>query len=218
MQYRMTIKYTFCKMKTGAEYLHSKQKRAVDLVLSSLASPMDIGAAAIAKHTFAEPGQLYFYQERTGQKANQLVLKKIRTLDDNGVTLGGLAQVFRNKGIDELPQIAAVRDGHMSIFGSRPLIPEEYEEIRAQASKTVSGRELLAQHDDIVMPAKRGLLSRYGLFCHTAGYDNAVEQRLSMDIYDHACASLEYDIRTLSMCISAAVNNELLHRGRPTTS
>jgi lipopolysaccharide/colanic/teichoic acid biosynthesis glycosyltransferase len=205
-------------MKTGAEYLHSRQKRAVDIVFSSLAFPLDMGAAAIAEHTFAEPGQLYFFQERTGQDANNLTLKKIRTLDNSGVVLSGLAQMFRNKGIDELPQIAAVRAGHMSVFGSRPLIPNEYDEIRDKASETRAGRSLLAEHDEIVMPAKRGLLSRYGLFCHTAGYENKVEQRLSMDIYDHVNASLEYDFRTLVMCIGAAINNELLHRGKGTNS
>lgn len=204
-------------MKTGAEYLHSKQKRAVDIAFSTLFSPSDIGAATIAKHTFAEPGRLYFYQERTGHHANNLILKKIRTLDDNGVILSGLAQMFRNKGLDELPQLAAVREGLMSVFGSRPLIPNEYDQIRDKAGETRAGRSLLAEHDEIVMPAKRGLLSRYGLFCHTAGYENTVEQRLSMDIYDHVNASLEYDFRTLAMCVSAVINNELLHRGRSTT-
>ena len=205
-------------MKTGAEYLHSRQKRAVDVVLSSLASPLDIGAATIAKHTFAEPDQLYFHQERTGQKVNQMILRKIRTLDENGVILGGLAQMFRNKGLDELPQIAAIRAGQMSIFGSRPLILEEYEDIRAEASRTNQGRELLAQHDDIVIPAKRGLLSRYGLLCHTAGYDSGVEQRLATDIYDHTSASLRYDFETLGMAISMAIRNELLHgSGNPTS-
>ncbi len=205
-------------MKTGVEYLHSRQKRAVDIALSSLASPLDIGATTIAKHTFAESDQLYFYQGRTGQKANQLILRKIRTLDDEGIVLGGLAQMFRNKGLDELPQIAAVRAGQMSIFGSRPLIPDEYERIRAEANETNHGRELLAQHDEIVMPAKRGLLSRYALLCHTAGYDSGVEQRLAADIQDHTNASLGYDFGTLAMAVSMAVRNELLHGSGTTTS
>ncbi len=205
-------------MKSGAEYLHSKQKRAVDITLGSLLSPLDLGASVVAELSFAEPGKLYFHQERTGKNAETFTMKKIRTLDDNGIILGGLAQWFRDKGIDELSQLAAIRNGQMSFFGSRPLIPEEYEDLRTQASKTLEGRNLLAQHDDIVMPAKRGLFSRYGLLCHTGGYGNPVEQRLSMDIEDHVNASLSYDVQTLYLGIKMAVNNELLRRGSSPTS
>lgn len=204
-------------MKTGAEYLHSKQKRAVDIALGSLLSPLGLGACVVAELSFGEPGRLFFYQERTGQNAEPFMMKKIRTLNDKGIVLGGLAQWFRDKGVDELSQLAAIRSGQMSFFGSRPLIPEEYDNLRTQATKTLRGRELLAEHDDVVMPAKRGLFSRYGLLCHTGGYGNPVEQRLSMDIEDHANASFSYDVQTLYMGLKMAVNNELLRRGNPTS-
>jgi lipopolysaccharide/colanic/teichoic acid biosynthesis glycosyltransferase len=205
-------------MKTGVEYLHSRQKRAVDIALGLLVAPADIGAVIVAKHNFADAEQPYFYQERVGQNADIFIMRKIRTLDENGIILGGLASVFRGKGLDELPQLAAVRDGTMSFFGSRPLIPEEYDAIRVKAGETNRGKELIAKFNDIVVPAKRGLLSRFGLRCHTQGYDQTVEQRLESDIQDHENASLTYDLQTLGMCISAAVKNELLHRGGNTTS
>lgn len=205
-------------MKTGVEYLHSKQKRAVDIALSSLLAPADIGAVKVAKFGFAEAGRLYFYQERTGQNADLITMRKIRTLDDNGVVLNGLAQIFRNKGLDELPQLTAIRSGEMSFFGSRPLIAEEYEDIRVQANETLRGKGLLAMHDDIVMPAKRGLLSRTAIHWHMNGYDNNVERRLFMDVQDHANASLKYDLATLRIGITMVLKNELLHGGNNATS
>lgn len=206
-------------MKTGVAYLESPEKRAVDLTIGCLLSPVDKGAEALAWATFAEAENLFFIQERVGQHGGRLLLKKIRTLDDNGRVLSPLADLFRNKGLDELPQLAAIREGTMSFFGTRPLIPDEEEYIRWKAGKTLKGRNLLAQREDIVTPAKRGLASRYGFYSHLygynknkRGYDINVKRRLNMDIKDHVNASFAYDMRTLLIGLRLATHSEILRR------
>lgn len=197
-------------MKRGPEYLHSTEKRAVDLIIGSLLVPAVFGATTAAELTFTRGGELYFNQLRTGQKGQNFIIKKIRTLDDNGQPLSKLAESYRAKGLDELPQLELIRQGVMSIFGSRPLIPEDLDSIYHQASKTNYGRNLVAEHQDIVLPAKRGIISRFGLSSHIHVLENNVITRLEMDIKDHRNASLVYDMQTLIYGIKAVAGNELM--------
>jgi hypothetical protein len=204
-------------MKTGPEFLDSRQNRLLDLAIGYALAPVDKAAEAVAWATFAESGQLFFTQERVGQNGGRLILKKIRTLDDNGEVLSSLAESYRGKGIDELPQFKAIREGTLSFFGSRPLIPNEYDYIRDKAKETNDGRLWLAKHDDVVIPRKRGLFSRLGLYYHAfgydrneLGYDKDVVRRLRTDVIDHENANIPYILKTVAMGLRLATHSEIL--------
>ena len=207
-----TVPYT-TRMKHGAEYLHSDEKRAVDLVIGSVLAPVPFAASALARLTFAQGEELYFEQPRLGQNGRTMLLKKIRTLGADGSPLSDLADKYRAKGYDELPQLELVRQGVMSVFGSRPLIDEEYEVICDKASKTNRGRNLIAKHIDIVIPAKRGLISRFGFLAHSKAVKSPLFDRLELDIQDHENASFTYDMRTLFSGLRMAAKNELTKGG-----
>lgn len=193
-------------MKTGVEYLHSKQKRVFDLLLANSLRPAEALARVAARSTF---GYEVYFAERVGQNSELVQIPKTRTLDDEGKPLSPLADVFNTKGIDEFPQLELVRSGIMSIIGTRHLSPEDDENIELTARKTNRGRNLLAMHNDIVLPAKRGIVSSFAFQAHILGV-NDVETRLALNIHDHVNASATYDARLILNGGRAALNNELL--------
>jgi lipopolysaccharide/colanic/teichoic acid biosynthesis glycosyltransferase len=125
-------------------------KRAFDIVGSTLAlivlSPL-IAVIAIAIK-LDSPGPVMFTQRRTGRGGGQFAMHKFRTMIDGAhdrrdslihlnEATGGLFKIsqdprvtrfgafLRKTSLDELPQLADVLRGHMSLVGPRPLIPEE---------------------------------------------------------------------------------------------
>ena len=192
-------------MKKGVEYLHSEQKERFDQAVATMLSPAYLAARLGAKAAF---GFSLYTDERVGKAGEVLTIPKIRTLDDTGMPLSNLAETFRQKGLDELPQLALVREGAMSIVGTRHLLPDEDEELRRHAKTTIRGRQLLARHDDIVLPAKRGILSTFAIHAHIFG-PAPIEQRLALNIHDHENASLANDIRIILRATKSTALNEL---------
>ena len=193
------------RMSTGTAYLESMTKRRFDMVVATALLPAKTLARIGAAATF---GYSIYSDKRVGQNGTLTTIPKITTLDTSGTPLSALANSYRQKGIDELEQLDLVLSGTMSIIGTRYLLPDEYEQMRDTARGTRIGRELLARYDDIVLPAKRGILSSFALQAHTMG-DASVEQRLELDVKDHANASLTYDTQLIISAVGSLGANEL---------
>jgi lipopolysaccharide/colanic/teichoic acid biosynthesis glycosyltransferase len=145
-------------------------KRAFDVISASLLlillSPVLLVTAGIIKLT--SRGPLFFLQERTGKNGRIFRLIKFRTmrgdrtpdpkelvpLDHPEIT--GVGRFLRRFKIDELPQLAHVLSGEMSLVGPRPTLPEQvatYDDFRRQRLLVRPGITGLAQiHGNTSIP------------------------------------------------------------------
>lgn len=111
-------------------------KRSMDVAVSALglavSSPvMLVVAAAVALDS---PGGVIFRQERVGLAGEVFRIRKFRTMravhdglavstfGDSRVTRVG--RVLRRTKLDELPQLLDVLEGHLSLVGPRPEVPQ----------------------------------------------------------------------------------------------
>jgi exopolysaccharide biosynthesis polyprenyl glycosylphosphotransferase len=121
-------------------------KRAMDMALSlsllALASPFLLSATVLVAAT--SPGPVFFVQERVGRGRRRFRMYKFRTMKadaegrlgeiehlnevegpvfkiENDPRLTRAGRLLRKTSIDELPQLANVLVGHMSLVGPRPL-------------------------------------------------------------------------------------------------
>jgi lipopolysaccharide/colanic/teichoic acid biosynthesis glycosyltransferase len=135
-------------------------KRALDLALTlallPLALPLMVGGAWLVQRR--DPGPILFRQERIGHRGQPFVLYKLRTMRaqaDQGRHREHLRDLMagdrpltkldqagddrvvpgtawmRRTGIDELPQLFDVLQGHMSLVGPRPCLAYEAEALAA---------------------------------------------------------------------------------------
>ena len=114
-------------------------KRASDitlaLLLSILALPVILIVWAIVRATSAGPG--FYFQRRMGLGGRPFWICKIRTMTHNceavdgakwstagDTRVTGVGRILRRLHLDELPQLANVLKGDMSLVGPRPERPE----------------------------------------------------------------------------------------------
>ncbi len=150
-----------------AKALQMAIKRTIDLVLAGAALvvsavPMAIIALAIRLES---RGPILFTQERIGHNGKRFRMLKFRSMVINAEALrSGLwsqnetdgplfkirhdprrtrvGQVIRRFSLDELPQLFNVVQGHMSLVGPRPVVPDEasqYSAYHAQRFLAVPG-------------------------------------------------------------------------------
>lgn len=132
-------------MERGIEYLQSPSKRRLDLIGgAAIAAAMAPVAAAMAVAASLDTGNVnpFFTQERVGRYRRSFDVLKFRTInpgDPNTPQLNGTfdrrATVFgrfvRSMGLDEMPQIANVLRGDMSLVGIRPLLEDELDRMQS---------------------------------------------------------------------------------------
>lgn len=108
-------------------------KRAMDVIGASLAlvvvSPILLIAGALVALRLGRP--VIFRQDRLGLGGGTFSVLKLRTMTDardasgrplpDAARLTPLGRMLRATSIDELPQLANVIAGHMSLVGPRPL-------------------------------------------------------------------------------------------------
>jgi exopolysaccharide biosynthesis polyprenyl glycosylphosphotransferase len=122
-------------------------KRVIDLILSAVAliifTPLMIVCAGLVAAT--SPGPVLFRQERVGRDGAHFDILKFRTMTvnsdsditwsvehDNRVTTVG--RLLRASHLDELPQLANVLRGDMSLVGPRPERPFFVDQFSEQVS------------------------------------------------------------------------------------
>lgn len=121
---------------TGEEYVRSEQKRALDIVGSTLALGIlgvPIGALAVASaiDTRANP---FMRQERSGRDGQVFNIFKIRTMREPQAkkpniirSYSSFGRIVRKLGLDEAPQLLNVLRGDMSLVGLRPILEKDME-------------------------------------------------------------------------------------------
>lgn len=198
-------------MKTGVDYLPSEEKTMFDMRVARIFTPAVKLAQLGAQATF---GYEIYTDARIGQGGHKVEVSKIKTLDDGGNPINRHADLFRRLGLDETLQITDVLEGRLSIIGRRQLIPEEYEDLREIATRTNTGRKLLAEWDDVVLPYKCGLLSSFSLEARAMGPES-VERRLELDVQDAYNASKRHDKVLIRQAVSALIGNRLTYGHLP---
>lgn len=187
-------------MLVGRPYLESTQRRGLDLALTTVFLPARELTRGVAAATFLRGKDVrYVFDERVGKDRNPFLLRKLATQAAGG-QFERLAHFCQRAGLDELEQVENVLSGDMSFFGARPIRACDHEAIHDALSRTNEGRELLAEHEDIVMPYPPGIISTFGLRVH---YEAGAppEVRLRMNIDDNKQASVHHDLSLLFACV-----------------
>lgn len=122
----------------GRGYAHVKRALDVALSLAALAalSPVLLACAVAVKAT--SPGPVLFRQERWGRAGSRFTCWKFRTMlaetppdlpardfADKGAWMTPAGAFLRRWSLDELPQLANILKGDMSVVGPRPVIIRE---------------------------------------------------------------------------------------------
>ena len=127
--------YPLVRMQRSAHpQLSIRLKRVMDVVVASvvlvLAAPLMAAVAVLVKAT--SPGPVLFSQERVGQHGKPIMVRKFRSMTDDGdgdtewnpeARVTPLGWWLRRLNIDELPQLFAIVKGDMSLVGPRPERP-----------------------------------------------------------------------------------------------
>lgn len=128
-------------------------KRAVDVVLSTIALPpmVAIIATAAVGIRFESPGSPIFCQERVGLHGRLFKVYKLRTMVANAENIGAglyaekddprftkVGLILRRTSLDELPQLINVLKGEMSLVGPRPMVPQVVQEYSTEYSKILT--------------------------------------------------------------------------------
>jgi lipopolysaccharide/colanic/teichoic acid biosynthesis glycosyltransferase len=134
-------------------------KRALDLaVLAVAAVPAAVigGLCAVAVR-LTSPGPVLFRQERVGLHGRGFQILKFRTMVDNpagnpllpdDACITPVGRLLRRASLDELPQLANVARGEMSIVGPRPTLryqTDRYDDRQRRRLAVAPGLTGLAQ-------------------------------------------------------------------------
>ncbi len=195
----------------GPSIVRAVLRRAIDIVVSAvalaLASPvLAVAAVAIRLET---PGPVIYRQRRAGLGGHEFDVLKLRTMVDGAEHIGaGLAidadderitrvgRVLRRTSLDELPNLANVLRGEMTLIGPRPTLPAQV----AQYTERQRGR--LA-----VKPGITGWAQVNG----RASLPWA--ERIELDLYYIEHRSLALDARILARTAAMVLGGKGLYKG-----
>ena len=194
-----------------SRYLHSRRKRALDVVVAVVALAVTgplLGVAALLIRLETH-GHALYRQRRVGRDGVPFELYKLRTMITGAEQIGaGLAvdegddritrmgAFLRRTSLDEMPNLLNVLRGEMSVVGPRPTVqiqvdrytPRQRRRLEALPGLTgwaqVNGRASLPWHE-----------------------------RIEMDIWYLEHASLALDLRILARTVHLALAGRGLYRG-----
>lgn len=191
-------------------------KRVTDVTTIVLTAPLTLTLAALIALAIRldSPGPIIFRQQRVGKDGHMFGCYKFRTMvpdaearkaalvahneadgplfkmrDDPRVTRVG--RFLRRSSLDELPQLWNVIEGHMSLIGPRPALPEE-----------VSTYEPWQRRRLEVQPGCAGLVQALGRS------EMAFDEQVRLDIYYAENWSIGMDLRILLMVIPAVIGGK----------
>ena len=195
----------------GLAYLHSRRKRAMDLVLAGgamvVAGPiMAVAAAAVRLES---PGHPIYRQRRVGRHGHQFDVLKLRTMvtgaehigaglavDEGDTRITRVGAFLRRTSLDELPNLVNILRGEMSLVGPRPT--------------------LQVQVDQYTDRQRRRLEVRPGLtgWAQVNGRASLPwSERIELDIWYVDNATLRLDLRILVLSARMAITVHGLYRG-----
>jgi lipopolysaccharide/colanic/teichoic acid biosynthesis glycosyltransferase len=196
---------------TGPSYLHSRRKRALDMLLAAaaltLAAPvLALAAVAIRLETHGHP---VYRQRRVGIGGRPFELFKLRTMVSGAERMGAglavdegderitrLGSWLRRTSLDEVPNLINVVRGEMSLVGPRPTVQvqvDRYDERQRRRLDTRPGITGWAQVN-----------GRASLPWHA---------RIELDLWYLDHASLWLDLRILATTARLAATGVGLYRG-----
>ena len=196
---------------TASRYLTSRRKRALDLVLGSLAfvvtaPALAATAAAIRLETH---GHAIFRQRRVGLRGRPFLLFKLRTMVTGAEQMGSglavdagdaritrLGAWLRRTSFDEVPNLVNVLRGHMSLVGPRPTVQVQVDRY------TERQRGRLA-----VKPGITGWAQVNGRT------ELPWDERIELDLWYVEHASLRLDLEILLRTVRMAASGAGLYRG-----
>jgi lipopolysaccharide/colanic/teichoic acid biosynthesis glycosyltransferase len=196
---------------TASAYLTSRRKRALDLLLGSLAFVVTapaLAATAVAIRLETH-GHAIFRQRRVGLAGRPFLLYKLRTMVSGAENMGAglavdagdaritrLGAWLRRTSFDEVPNLVNVLRGHMSLVGPRPTVQvqvDRYTDRQRRRLDALPGITGWAQ-----------INGRASLPWH---------ERIELDLWYVEHASLRLDLQILLRTVHRATSGAGLYRG-----
>jgi lipopolysaccharide/colanic/teichoic acid biosynthesis glycosyltransferase len=196
---------------TGARYLTSRRKRALDLLLASagLVVAAPVLAAAVVAIRLESRGHPIYRQRRVGRDGHPFEVYKLRTMVSGAESLGaGLAvdegdsritrvgAALRRTSLDEVPNLVNVLRGEMSLVGPRPTLQVQVDRYTERQRRRLEAR-----------PGITGWAQING----RASLPWA--ERIELDIWYLDHANVRLDLRILALSARMAITGHGLYRG-----
>jgi lipopolysaccharide/colanic/teichoic acid biosynthesis glycosyltransferase len=196
---------------TTSRYLSSRRKRALDVLLGSVAFVLTAPALAVTAVAIRleTHGHAIYRQRRVGRNGRPFLLFKLRTMVSGAEHIGAglavdagdaritrLGAWLRRTSFDEVPNLVNVLRGHMSLVGPRPTVQvqvDRYSDRQRRRLDALPGITGWAQVN-----------GRASLPWH---------ERIELDLWYIEHASLRLDLRILVRTARMAVTGAGLYRG-----
>ncbi len=198
-------------MSAVSPYLRSRRKRALDLVLSSLAlaGASPLLAAALAAIRLETHGHPIYRQRRVGLGGEPFELFKLRTMvsgaelmgaglavDEGDARITKLGTRLRRTSFDEVPNLVNVVRGEMSLVGPRPTVQVQVDRYDERQRRRLE--------------AKPGITG----WAQVNGRASLPwSERIELDLWYLEHASLRLDLRILASTVRHATTGAGLYRG-----
>ena len=192
-------------------YLTSRRKRALDLVLGSLAlaGSAPFLAAALIAIRLETHGHPLYRQRRVGRGGEPFELFKLRTMvsgaermgsglavDEGDARITKLGARLRRTSFDEVPNLVNVLRGEMSLVGPRPTVQVQVDRYDERQRRRLD--------------AKPGITG----WAQVNGRASLPwSERIELDLWYLEHASLRLDLRILAATVRHATTGAGLYRG-----
>lgn len=196
-------------MSRGRSYCRGAVKRGLDVALALpallLLAPILLLLAAAVLLTSGRP--VLFVQERIGMDGRPFNLRKLRTMRKDGakgllLTGAGDARVtrlgrfLRASKLDELPQLANVLRGDMSLVGPRPEVPRYVARYTPEQRRVLETRPGLTDPASVLYRDEEAILGSVPEESRERYYlETVLPKKLGMNLEYIDRASVGYDLR-----------------------